>query len=296
MNFLITGGTGFVGQRLTNKLIENNHHVYVLTRNPKKHPNNSQVTYISFDYKVSRFPKIHGVINLAGESIFGKWTEQKKEDILNSRLKVTEKVIQLISKMDSMPDVFVNASAVGFYGMSNSVIFTEDTKTPAKDFLADVVSKWEDAALDAEDFGIRTVRTRFGIILDGNNGALSMMDKPFKGFIGGMIGNGEQWMSWVHIDDVVDLIYYAITKDYVKGPINVTAPNPVRNKDFTQVLGRVLNRPTLFTVPKTIINLAFGEMGQLITRGQYVLPKKAIEFGYNFKYSQLNDALKSIYK
>ncbi len=296
MNFLITGGTGFVGQRLINKLNENDHHAYVLTRSPKKHPNNSQVTYISFDHKVSRLPKIHGVINLAGESIFGKWTEKKKEKILDSRLKVTEKTIQFISKMDAMPHVFVNASAVGFYGMSNSVIFTEDTLQPAKDFLADVVAKWEDAALAAEDLGIRTVRTRFGIILDANNGALSMMDKAFKGFVGGKIGDGEQWMSWVHIDDVVDLIYYALTNDNVKGPINATAPNPLRNKDFTAILGNVLNRPYLFTVPKTVIDLALGEMGQLITRGQYALPKKALEYGYNFHYPNLKGALKAIYK
>lgn len=296
MNYLITGGTGFVGQSLINKLIENNHHAYVLTRSPKKHPNEPQVTYISFEHNVSRLPKIHGVINLAGESIFGRWTETKKEKILSSRLKVTEKTIQLIAKMDTTPHVFINASAVGFYGMSNSVIYTEDTNTPANDFLADVVAKWEKAALSAEDLGMRTVRARFGIILDKNNGALSMMDIPFKGFIGGKIGNGEQWMSWVHIDDVVDLIYFSLTNDNVEGPINATAPNPLRNKDFTAVLGNVLNRPYLFTVPKTIIDLALGEMGQLITRGQYVLPKKAKEYGYNFHYPHLNEALESIYK
>src|SRR5699024_2689174 len=141
MNYLITGGTGFVGQSLINKLIENNHHAYVLTRSPKKHPNEPQVTYISFEHNVSSLPKIHVVINLAGESIFGRWTETKKEKILSSRLKVTEKTIQLIAKMDTTPHVFINASAVGFYGMSNSVIYTEDTNTPANDFLADVVAK-----------------------------------------------------------------------------------------------------------------------------------------------------------
>lgn len=296
MNFLITGGTGFVGQKLINKLIEHEHHTYVLTRTPKKHPNTAETTFINYDYPVSRLPKIHGVINLAGESIFGKWTESKKENILKSRLDVTEKMIQFISKMDSMPYVFINASAVGFYGMSNSNIFTEDTKQPASDFLAGVVARWEDAALDAEDLGIRTVRTRFGIILDPNHGALSMMDKVFKGFIGGKIGNGEQWMSWIHIDDVVNLIYFALTNNNIVGPINATAPNPVRNKEFTITLGNVLNRPTLFTVPKTVIDLALGEMGQLITKGQYVLPKKAIESGYTFKYPDLKIALEAIYK
>lgn len=296
MNILITGGTGFVGQKLINKLIDNEHHAYVLTRSPKKHPNTADTTFISYDYPVSRLPKIHGVVNLAGESIFGKWTEDKKRDILNSRLDITNKTIQFISKMNEKPDVFVNASAVGFYGMSESQIFTEETQSHASDFLADVVAKWENAALTAEDFGIRTVRTRFGIILDGNNGALSLMDKAFKAFVGGKIGNGEQWMSWIHIDDVINLIYYALINENIQGPINATAPNPLRNKDFTHILGQVLNRPTLFTVPKTVINLAIGEMGQLITRGQYVLPKRALAYGYKFKYSHLKDALEAIYK
>ncbi len=296
MNILVTGGTGFVGEKLINKLIEEGNHAYVLTRSPKKHPNTPDVTFISYDYPVSRLPKIHGIVNLAGESIFGKWSEDKKTKILNSRLDITEKTIQFISKMNKKPDVFVNASAVGYYGMSESQIFTEETKTNAKDFLADVVTQWENAALAAEDLGIRTVRTRFGIILDGKNGALSMMDIPFKTFVGGKIGSGEQWMSWVHIDDVVNLIYYAITHDNVKGPVNVTAPNPLRNKDFTIVLGDVLNRPTLFTVPKAVIDLALGEMGQLITRGQYVLPKKALDYGYKFKYPHLKDALEAVYK
>src|SRR5699024_3075317 len=162
-------------------------------------------------------------------------------------LKVTEKTIQLIAKMDTTPHVFINASADGFYGMSNSVIYTEDTNTPVNDFLVDVVAKREKAALSAEDLGMRTVRIRFEINL--------------------------------HINNVIDLIYYALTNDNVEGPINATAPNPLRNKDFTAVLGNVLNRPYLFTVPKTIIDLALGEMGQLITRGQYVLPKKAKEYG-----------------
>lgn len=295
MNILMTGGTGFIGQKLIDKLIENDHHTYVLTRSPKKHPNTANITFISYDYPVNRLPKIHGVINLAGESIFGKWTDEKKANILKSRLEITEKVIQLISKMNEKPNVFVNASAVGFYGMSDTKIFTEETKLPAKDFLADVVAKWENAALAAEDFGIRTVRTRFGIILDSDNGALSLMDKVFKSFIGGKVGNGEQWMSWVHIDDVINLIYYALTNDFVKGPINVTAPNPLRNKDFTISLGDALNRPTVFMVPKEAITLVMGEMGQLITKGQYVLPKRAIEYGYQFKYPYLKDALEAIY-
>lgn len=295
MNILMTGGTGFIGQKLINKLIENDHHTYVLTRSPKKHPNTANITFISYDYPVNRLPKIHGVVNLAGESIFGKWTNEKKESILKSRLDITEKTIQLISKMNEKPNVFINASAVGFYGMSDTQIFTEETKLPAKDFLADVVAKWENAALAAEDFGIRTVRTRFGIILDGDNGALSLMDKVFKSFIGGKVGNGEQWMSWVHIDDVINLIYYALTNDYVEGPINVTAPNPLRNKDFTITLGKALNRPTVFMVPKDAITLIMGDMGQLITKGQYVLPKRAIEYGYQFKYPDLKNALEAIY-
>lgn len=296
MNILMTGGTGFIGQKIISKLTQNEHHVYVLTRNPKKHRNTEQITFINYHYPVNRLPHIHSVINLAGESIFGRWTPEKKEAILSSRLTVTENIIQLISRMKARPSVFINASAIGYYGMSEKNIFTEETVEPAQDFLATVVSEWEKTALLAEDLGIRTVLTRFGIILDRDNGALSMMDKAFKGFVGGKIGNGEQWMSWIHVDDVVEIIYYAIMNENLSGAINVTAPTPLRNKDFTKILGKTLHRPTIFTVPKPIINLALGEMGQLVSNGQYVLPKKLLSTDYMFKYPNLSVALKKIYQ
>lgn len=296
MNVLIAGGTGFVGSELSKKLIAQNHHVFIVTRNPQHYSNGGQLTYIDYDTHINTLPKMDVVINLAGESLFGRWTRNKKAHIINSRIKSTNRLIDMMGQFEQKPNVFINASAVGFYGMNNEIIFTEKTTDSDTDFLANVTNKWEQTAKRASEFGIRTVYARFGIILDKHAGALSLMKLPFQSFVGGKIGTGEQWMSWIHLDDCVNMLLFAIHNDTITGPLNVTAPNPQRNKHFARTLGKVLKRPTVFSVPKPLAKLALGEMSSLITGGQFVYPDKALQHRFTFKFPHLHDALKNIFK
>lgn len=293
MNILITGGTGFVGGNLMASLHKQKHYTYILTRSPDKYPNTDYATYISYDFPVEKLPTIHAVINLAGESLFGYWSNRKKEAILNSRIKATNHVIKLMKSLHSKPAVFINGSAIGYYGVSEDIMFSEDTTTPGTDFLANVVVQWETCAKQAEELGIRTVYTRFGVIL-GDKGALPYMRLPVKLFAGGRIGDGQQWVSWVHIEDVVRLIEFCIANRHIEGPVNLTAPNPKRNKDFIRILAKVIKRPYWFPTPSPLIHAAVGEMSQLITKGQYVLPMKAQDQGFQFNFPSLEEALREI--
>src|SRR5690625_57915 len=293
MNILITGGTGFVGWKLTHALLEKGHHVYILTRSPEKHINTSQITYYDYEQPAETFPAIHGVVNLAGESLFGYWSKQKKEAILTSRIETTEKVIDLIKQLHKKPDVLINGSAIGYYGVSEDLVFTEKTTKPGDDFLAKVVMEWENAAKQAEELNIRTVYTRFGVIL-GDEGALPYMQLPVKLFAGGKIGTGEQWVSWVHIEDVIGLILFCLSNQHIAGPVNITAPHPNRNKDFTKIMAAELKRPYWFKVPYPFIRIAIGEMSQLIAKGQYVLPGKAQDWNFPFSFPYLKDALRNL--
>lgn len=293
MNILITGGTGFVGTKLTEILKKQNHHVFILTRSAENQENQENETYISYDFPAEQLPDIYAVVNLAGASLFGYWSDSKKESIISSRIETTEKVINLIKRMDNRPKVFVSGSAVGFYGMSNEMIFTEATTQPGNDFLAEVATKWERAASQAEKLGIRTVYTRFGVIL-GKEGSLPLMSLPVKFFAGGKIGSGEQWLSWVHVDDVVNLIIFALNNNAIEGPINVTSPEPKRNKDFMKILSDSLHRPYWFPTPAFLMETTLGEMSQLIINGQYVLPQKALDHDYKFLYPKVKDAFREI--
>lgn len=294
MNILLVGGTGFVGQQLTAALRKKNYHIYNVTRSPEAYQNNESTTYISYHIPIHKLPQIDVVINLAGESLFGYWTRRKKEAILRSRMNTTNTVIKWVTQIEPKPSLFINASAVGFYGTSNEKIFTEATKQPGDDFLAHVVIQWEETARAAEELGIRTIYARFGFIL-GLSGALPLMSLPVKLFAGGRIGHGEQWISWIHIEDVVQLMIYCIENDQMNGPINFTSPNPQRNKDFIKVLANVLKRPYYLPTPAPILRLVMGEMSELITKGQYVLPKKAEQQNFTFHYPKLEQALENLY-
>jgi len=296
VNILMTGGTGFIGSRLVDALSAKGHHIYVLTRSPKQYADTTNISYVSYEYPIKRLPFIHAIINLAGESLFGYWTEQKKKDILNSRIHITEKLMQFVTSMETKPHVFISGSAVGYYGISDDMIYTEKTSTPGDDFLAKVCAKWEKVAHTAEDLNIRTVYARFGVVFDKAEGALPLMALPFKLGLGAKIGKGEQYLSWIHIDDCVDLLLHALRNDKISGPLNVTAPYPIQNKLFTNILAKQLFRPAILSVPSTALKVALGDMSQLITDGQYVLPQKALDTGYTFRYKHVNDALASIYE
>ncbi|WP_163529361.1 TIGR01777 family oxidoreductase [Halobacillus ihumii] len=300
MKFAITGGTGFVGSKLTDKLTHEGHYVYILTRNPQNHNDTENVTHIGWlkdEFAPwEHLPSVDAVVNLAGESLSsGRWTEERKRNIMNSRIEATEGVIDLIERMDRKPEVLVNASAVGFYGKSDSKTFTEETEEPGNDFLANVVVEWEKRAAKAQHFGVRTVFVRFGLIL-GKEGALPKMIMPYKFMIGGNLGSGEQWMSWIHIDDVIELISYSVNKSSLEGPVNGTAPNPKRNTDFGQTLGNVLGRPHWIPAPSFALKAILGDMSTLLLDGQSVLPKKTAAQGYTFLYPELKTALRSILK
>lgn len=294
MNFLITGGTGFIGGHLKKHLIANNHHVFIVTRSPKQHKNTENETYISYDINPQELPEIFGIINLAGESLFGYWTEQKKQRILSSRMEATNQVIALVKKLKPQPAVFINGSAVGFYGSSMEHIFTENTTAPGDDFLSSVAVQWENTASEIEGLGIRTVYARFGIVLGKDGGSFPLMALPVKLFIGGKIGDGEQWISWIHIKDVVDLLEFCLFNEQISGPVNFTAPRPLRNKDFYQILAKSAKRPCWLPVPTLLIKTFLGEMGQLLTEGQFVLPQKALDHDFSFNYPLLKNAFKEL--
>ncbi|QAS51860.1 TIGR01777 family oxidoreductase [Halobacillus litoralis] len=298
MKIAITGGTGFVGNHLTSQLKKEGHHVYILTRSPEKHSDSERVTHVGWlkeEHKPEEhLPSLHAIVNLAGESLnSGRWTEERKQSILNSRIQATEGVLDLIARLPEKPEVLINASAVGYYGQSKTKSFTEETTKPGNDFLANVVVEWEERASKASEKGIRTAFVRFGLIL-GEEGALPKMVLPYKLMIGGNLGTGEQWMSWVHIDDVVGLIEFVLHNKNIHGPLNGTAPNPKRNKDFGHTLGEVLNRPHWLTAPSFALKTALGDMSTLLLNGQSVIPKKAITEGYTFKYPDLKPALHAI--
>lgn len=299
MKVAITGGTGFVGSHVANLLAEEGNEVYILTRSPEKQEATSSIHYVGWlkegTQPEEELPALDAVINLAGESLFGYWTEKKKQKILESRLEVTNQVIELMKKMDTPPKVLVNASAMAYYGPSGSIIFTERTANPGDDFLADVTVQWEEEAKKAEALGVRTVLARFGLVL-GEEGALPLMSLPFKLMTGGKIGKGEQFISWIHIEDAARMLTFAISNKMITGPMNVTAPTPKRNKDFSKILASVLNRPYWFTVPAPLIKKSLGEMSMLVVKGQYIYPAKAEEAGFTFHYPELKPALQNIFQ
>ncbi|MQR96134.1 TIGR01777 family oxidoreductase [Fictibacillus phosphorivorans] len=288
---LITGGTGFVGSFLTDHLTSLGNEVYILTRKDKQ-SQKKNVQYVQWmSNNEPDLPQIDAVVNLAGESINGRWTDDKKQSILNSRLKVTEELLKLVEKMPQKPSVWVNASAIGYYGTSETEVFTERSSRHGTDFLAEVVRAWETKASEAKSLGIRTVFTRFGLILGKDGGVLPQLTLPYRFFAGGTVGSGDQWVSWVHLKDVAELITEAIENEQYSGPVNVTSPHPVTMKEFGLVIGDVMHRPHWLPAPSIAFKIMFGEMSMLILKGQQVLPEKAQNLGYNYSYPHLKGAL-----
>ncbi|GGM29814.1 epimerase family protein YfhF [Paraliobacillus quinghaiensis] len=298
MNIAITGGTGFIGKNVTELLVAEGHHVYILTRSPEKHQGTEYIHYVG--WLSDRFKPeqalvdCDAIINLAGESLFGYWTTEKKERIISSRIKVTNRVIDLIKAMKKKPEVLINASAVGYYGTSTTEMFTEETTENGNDFLAKVTKQWEDTAKQASELGVRVVYARLGIVL-GNEGTLPLMALPYKLFVGGKIGSGEQWISWVHVKDVAHIILFAIENSKINGPLNITAPKPVQQKVFSKHLAKKLRRPDWLPVPTFFLRTLLGEMSILVVNGQAVLPKKIEAHGYHHNYPDIEQALTAIY-
>ncbi|MBA4017256.1 MAG: TIGR01777 family protein [Pirellula sp.] len=294
LRVLITGSGGLVGSALTPFLQTGGHTISRLTRTQSKRggirwdPEAGEIdpaTLEGFD----------AVVHLAGESIAsGRWSEARKQRILESRVKGTQLLAGALAKLKNPPKVFACASAVGFYGNRGDETLDESS-APGQGFLADVCQAWEAATKPASAAGIRTVNLRFGVILSGRGGALGKMLLPFQLGAGGRIGSGKQWMSWVALDDVIGAIHHSLLTDSVAGPVNVVSPTPVTNAEFTKTLGRVLMRPTIFPMPAFAAKLALGEMAdELLLAGQRVLPKALEAADYRFRFAQLEDALRHV--
>lgn len=296
MNVLMSGGTGMIGSRVAEKLASEKHNVFIMTRTPEKYNDSTFIRYIDDRYPVEQLPAIDAVINLAGESLFGYWSSRKKQTIIDSRLKMTQKMVDIIRALSYKPKVLISASAIGYYGTSNNHIFTEKSLGANNDFLSHVTHRWELIAQEVEQLNIRTIYTRFGVVLDKDQGAFPLMVLPFRLFVGGPIGNGREWISWVHIDDCVNMILFALTNNEINGPLNITAPHPIRNKELTHIVAKTLRRPAILPVPKFALKLVLGEMSELVTKGQYVLPQKSLDKGYTFTYPTFQEAANVLLK
>ena len=244
MKIAIAGGSGFIGKKLTNHLVSLGHSIYILTRDASNKPVKPNVTYIEWlaggADPAKSIGQVDAIVNLAGESIGeGRWTPERKKKILQSRIQSTRSVVQLIKELSIKPQVLVNASAIGFYGHSFTHTFTEESEPVEDHFLSHVVQNWEKEAEAASVYGVRVTYCRLGVVLDSNEGALARMLLPFRFYAGGPLGSGEQWMSWIHIDDVVQMFTFAIEHHEIKGPFNVTSPSPCKMNDFGKVVARV---------------------------------------------------------
>ena len=280
MNIYVSGSNGLIGSALKQSLLDDGHTVNGLGRD--------------FSQPIN-FEGIDAVIHLAGENIAqGRWSKTKKDLIKTSRVDNTQKLSNQIYNSEHKPNVFISASAIGFYGDTGSDLITE--KSPAgKGFLPEVSIDWEAATKPVEDAGVRTVHLRTGIVLSKKGGALKKMLPPFYAGGGGILGSGKQYMSWISIDDMVRAIKFLIYEDSLNGPYNLTAPNPVTNKEFTKILGKVIKRPTILPLPGFAAKLIFGEMAEaLLLSGNNVIPEKLLAAGYTFKHSELSEALKDL--
>lgn len=297
MKIAITGGTGFVGRELTNLLLQQGHDVFILTRSIQKQVKN--VTYVKWLTKgATPEMELNGIdafVNLAGESINnGRWTMEQKKKIYNSRIQATDEVLRIIKTVKLKPKALINASAIGIYPASDEKIYTEKSAEIGTDFLAKTVHDWEQKAKKAEQLGVRVACGRFGIILGKKEGALPLMALPYKVFVGGPIGSGRNWMSWIHVKDVANALLFSIEND-IHGAFNVTAPEAKRMSEFGKILAAVLKRPHYFPVPAFALKLALGEKSQLVIEGQHVMPEVLMEKGFIFEFPHLPKALSDIY-
>ena len=271
----VTGASGFIGRRLTERL----------------RAQGNTVREISLRSGPPVVPVCHAVVHLAGEPVAQRWTRSARDRILKSRVEGTKSLVKALS--EHPPPVLISASAIGYYGSRGDEILTETSK-PGTDFLAKVVTGWEREARSAEQIGIRVVPLRFGMVLGRRGGALKKILLPFRLGLGGRLASGRQWMSWIHLDDLISLIGFAIESGHCEGAMNAVAPHPVTNAEFTHDLARALNRPAIFPVPEFALKLLYGELSQVILGSQRVVPEAALQAGFEFRYPELGPALRQI--
>jgi hypothetical protein len=298
MKLVITGASGFIGTLLCQQLLQQGHTLTLFTRAAPREPNTGVKRWHHWTPGTLRdwdteLDGADGVINLAGEPIAEKkWTATQRRRLEKSRVDATRVLVQGCAKAKQKPKFLINASAVGYYGPHGDDIITEEAPSGG-DFLGQLCHNWEAEAKQAEHLGMRVVLLRTGIVLGRGGGALRKMVPPFKWFSGGPLGSGKQWMSWIHLEDQVRLILYLIENHQAAGPINATAPNPERNKDFSRALGKVLHRPSWMPVPGFLLRIGLGDMADMLLTGQRVVPAAAQKLGFEFRYPTLPEALRA---
>jgi len=293
MKILISGSHGLVGTALIKSLEPEGHEIFRLVRHAPNSRSEIEWSPDRYSIALARLEGFDAVVHLAGESIAeGRWSDEKKKRIRESRVKGTRLLGDALANLANRPKSLISASAIGYYGNRGDEVLTEGS-APGDGFLAEVCVEWEKGTALATEKRIRVVNTRFGIVLDAHGGALKKMLPPFRMGIGGRIGDGKQWMSWIALDDVVGGIKFALRNDSLQGPVNFVAPNPVTNSEFTKTLGKALSRPTLFPIPAFGVRLVFGEMADaLLLSSQRVEPANLIKAGYQFQYLGLKEALR----
>ncbi len=296
MKILISGASGLIGTNLISTLEAKGHEIYKLVRKtPQSFDEIQWDAENGFsETEQAKLENFETVVHLAGDNVAGgSWTKEKKERIKNSRVVGTKILVDGLKKCKNPPKHFISASAIGFYGDRRDEVLTEDS-AKGIGFFPEVCDAWEREAKKAESFA-RVVCMRIGVVLAKDGGALEKMLTPFKFGVGGTIGSGKQYMSWIAMDDIVAIVHFLLENPELKGSFNLTAPNPVTNKEFTNTLGKVLNRPTILPLPEFAVKLMFGEMGEtLLLQGARVLPKRLQESGYQFKYTDLDEAMKGV--
>jgi len=292
MKVLITGASGMLGTELQKSFAAKGYEMLLASRKEPVDAHHIQWEPETGFAEPERLEGLDAVVHLAGENVAGfRWSDEKKKAIMNSRVLGTRSVVNAISKLKQKPKVLVAASAIGFYGERGDEEVTESS-TGGDNFLAEVGKAWEAESRRAEDAGIRTVLLRTGIVLSKDGGALGTMITPFKLGLGGVVGSGKQWMSWISLDDEIEVIHFAITNEGLRGAVNAVSPHPATNEEFTKALGDVLYRPTFLPLPEFAVSMIFGEMGDaLLLASTKVLPKRLEEAGFDFKYPDLKPAL-----
>ena len=298
MRLVVTGASGFIGATLCDALLERGHALTLFTRGSPRDATTGTKRWLHWTPGTLRdwdaaLEGVDGVINLAGEPIAEKkWSHSQRRRIEKSRIDATHSLVQACAKARQTPQFLINASAVGYYGPRGDEIVTEET-APGNDFLGRLCQAWEAEALKAQELGMRVLRLRTGIVLGSGGGALVKMAEPFKFFLGGPLGSGKQWMSWIQLDDLIRLILLLIDNPLAQGPFNATSPHPVQNKEFSKTLGQVIHRPSWAPVPAFALKLALGEMAQMLLTGQRVIPAAAEKLGFKFRYPDLHEALEA---
>jgi uncharacterized protein (TIGR01777 family) len=294
MRVAVTGATGFIGGALCAELARRGHSAVALTRDPRRaRAVLPGVDAVAWSDDHLSLPAVDAVVHLAGESVAGRWTTEKKRRIRDSRVGGTRRLVEAIRRVETKPSVLVSVSAVGYYGDRGDETLTEDS-APGDDFLARVCRDWEAEAQRAAEIGVRVVHLRLGVVLDRGGGALAAMLPPFRFGVGGPLGNGGQWFPWVHRADVVGLVLFALETPSATGAINAVAPELVRNRDFTRALASVLHRPAALPAPAFALRLLLGEFSQELLGSRRVLPEQARALGYEFRFPQLAAALRAI--